>query len=97
MNVAGPLAILGGGTWGTLVREHNAFMPRGKLDPTSVKVRVTCAACGRDYLATPQPDGSWLHPGGAFCDCGTALTPRFTTRQLDQMHRLREENPNAKY
>jgi hypothetical protein len=89
-----PSAALGGKP----AREDNAFMPRGKLDPASVRVRVSCTACGREFRATPQRDGS-LVPSreGSDCDCGATLTPHYTARQLDQMHRLREENPDASY
>lgn len=82
---------------GTLASEDNATLP-GTLEPRSVRVRVSCTACGREFRATPEPGGSLSAiPETGGCDCGAALTPHFTEPQLDQMHRLREENPDAAY
>ena len=73
-------------------------MARGTLDPRSVRVRVSCTPCGREFRATPEADGSLRAVAGSGgCGCGAGLEPRFTQRQLDQMHRLREENPGAAY
>lgn len=93
-NAGYPSAALGGHP----AREDNAFMPRDKLDPASVRVRVSCTACGREFRATPQQDGR-LAPirDSGVCDCLAPLAPHYTERQLDQMHRLREENPDASY
>ena len=73
-------------------------MTRRKLDPAMIRVKVTCDECGRDYLATPEPDG-WMKavPGSGACECGAPVIPHYTDRQLDQLWRLQEENPDAQY
>jgi hypothetical protein len=77
---------------------HTGAMARTRLDRATVKVKVTCAQCGRDYIATPQPDGSMAPiPGTGACDDGAPVTPHYTARQLRQIERLGDENPDAAY